>query len=1028
MKQKQKKNELHELATVNLKLENSQKMKLGRSFLIIFCLFFVSLNVFAQKGVAITGNVVDTNGLPLPGANVVEKGVSNGASSDFEGNFNLTLQSDNAVLIISYLGFFTQEITIGDQTNLAITLIEDASNLDEVVVVGYGSVKKKDLLGAVSSIKEEELLNRKSSDVVSSMRGLTSGVKITESGQPGSSASIVIRGLGSLTNNNPLFIIDGAYGGGDLGVNVEDIESIQVLKDAAAAAIYGSRAANGVVIITTKQGKAGKLKVKFDSQITVNWMPRYDLMDAETYKIYDDRAYDEAILAGVPGVTKRQDHFDGNTDWQEEMLDSGLLQNYNLSLSGGSKELKFYTSLNRLIDKGALYNTGYDKYGFRINSSGKKGIFSYGENFYYTKSNRILLNGNPWGDFIGIPPTIPVYDESNPGGFGYGDVDRANSYGRNPVAMQELSQRENSEEYFTGNIYGQLSLLDDALKAKFNVAYKSYFGTINSLRKSGSWVMGQGDDNAFLGYNSTKFSDILLEQTFDYKNQFGEHNVNAVLGGSYNKFHTEGRWITKQDPLMNGDEYITSLDAATGDATAGGGYGESALISFFGRVNYAYADKYLTQLTARRDGTSRLPEDTRWDNFYSGSLGWRISGEDFFDVSWINDLKLRGSYGMLGNSSIGFWDYQSVINTAPRAVFGSPEYKEIGMTQSRLSNNDLVWEKKSTGNIGFDLVAFDNRFSLTAEYFISKSEDLLVYLPILMTSGNEGGAPAVNAGSLENKGVELELGWKDEINDFSYTASFNVSHLKNKVLDLGYGQTVLYTGLAKTEIGKPLGSWYLYKMNGIFQSESDVNNHVNSSGQVIQPNALPGDIIYDDYNDDGIISSEDRQIVGSPWPDFELSLNLGAAYKGFDLAINSYGRFGQLVWNGTVASAGDFANNQNNFNGLKPWTQEHPVNDRPRIVYGDTRNSRGDQDRWLEDGSFFRISQITLGYNFPSLAGNKLGLENLRAAVSGQNLITFTKYSGLDPEFADSGIFEIGANYAAFPNPRSVQFALSFTF
>ncbi len=1028
MKQNQKKNELHGLADLYLKHRNPQKKGLGKAFLLMLCLFFVSINTYAQSGVTVNGKVTDVNGMPLPGANVVEKGNSNGASTDFDGKFSIRLQTDNSVLLFSYIGYLSREIVVGDQTNIVVTLGEDAAKLDEVVVIGYGSVKKKDLLGAVSTIKEDALSDRKSSDVVASMQGLTSGVKITESGQPGSSASIIIRGLGSLTNNAPLFIIDGAYGGDDLGVNVEDIESIQVLKDAASAAIYGSRAANGVVIITTKQGRIGKLKVKFDSQITLNWLPRYDLMDAETYKIYDDRAYDEAILSGVPGVTKRQDHFDGNTDWQEEMLDSGILQNYNVSFSGGSEELKLYTSLNRLIDKGALYNTGYDKYGFRINSSGKKGIFSYGENIYYTKSNRKLLNGNPWVNFIGIPPTIHVYDESNPGGFGYGDVDGANSYGLNPVAMQELWQRENEEEFFTGNIYGQLSLFEDALKAKFNVAYKSYIGSINSLRKSGSWVLGQGDDNAFLEYNNTKFSDILLEQTFDYKNQFGEHNLNAVIGGSYNKFRTDGRWITKQDPLRNGDKYITTLDAATGDATAGGSYGESALISFFGRVNYAYADKYLTQLTVRRDGTSRLPEDTRWGDFYSGSLGWRISGEDFFDVSWINDLKLRGSYGMLGNSSIGFWDYQSVINTAPRAVFGSPEYEEIGMTQSRLSNSDLVWEKKSTGNIGFDLVAFDNRFSLTAEYFISKSEDLLVYLPILMTSGNEGGAPAVNAGSLENKGVELELGWKDKINDFSYTASLNVSHLKNKVLDLGYGQTVLYTGLTKTEIGKPLGSWYLYKMNGIFQTESDVNNHVNSSGQIIQPNALPGDIIYDDYNDDGIISSEDRQIVGSPWADFELSLNIGAAYKGFDLAINSYGRFGQMVWNGTAARAGDFSNNQNNFNGLKPWTQEHPVNDRPRIVYGDTRNSRSDQDRWLEDGSFFRISQITLGYNFPSLVGNKLGLENLRAAVTGQNLITFTKYSGLDPEFADNGIFEIGANYGAFPNPRSVQFALLFTF
>ena len=391
-------------------------------------------------------------------------------------------------------------------------------------------------------------------------------------------------------------------------------------------------------------------------------------------------------------------------------------------------------------------------------------------------------------------------------------------------------------------------------------------------------------------------------------------------------------------------------------------------------------------------------------------------------------MKIRANYGTLGNSSIGYWDYQAAINTAPRAVLGNPENILIGMTQSRLSNNDLVWEKKTTANVGVDFLGLNNRLRLSAEYFMSRSDDLLVYLPILMSTGNEGGAPAVNAGSLENKGVEIEIGWTDKISDFEYSASLNVSHLNNKVLDLGYGQTVYNTSLAKTTIGEPLGMWYLYKMEGIFQNMDEIQSYVNSQGKVIQPNALPGDIKYDDYNDDGIISSEDRQIVGSPWPKLELGLSLGASYKGFDLAINGYGRFGQKVWNGAAATAGDFANNQNNFNGIVPWTQEHPVTDRPRIIFGDTRNSRSDQDRWLEDGSFFRISDITLGYTVPTKYIKKLGLERLRASVTLQNLITFTGYSGLDPEFADTGIFTIGADNCSFPNPRAVQFALSFTF
>jgi TonB-dependent starch-binding outer membrane protein SusC len=590
--------------------------------IIVFCLCMCSLNLYAQ--VSVTGTVNDNTGESLPGVSILAKDGDRtfGTTTDINGRYEIKV-NQGATLEFSFIGFTKQKVKVGTNNVINITLEPENEMLDEVVVIGYGSVKKKDLLGSISTVKEDALAERVSGNVVEAMRGLTSGVKITSSGQPGSSATINIRGLGSLTNNNPLFIIDGAYGGSDLGVNVEDIESIQVLKDASSAAIYGSRAANGVVIITTKQGKEGDLKVKFDSQLTLSWLPRYDLMDAETYKIYNDRAYDEAILAGVSGVTKRQNHYDGNTDWQDEMLGTGVLQNYNVSLSGGSKTVKYYASLNRMVDDGALYRTGYDKYGFRINTSGQKGIFSYGENFYYTKSDRKILNGNPWSDFIGMPPTIPVYDESHVGGYGYGDVDRANSYGLNSVAMQDLYIRNNEEEYLTGNIYGQISLFG-MFNAKLNVAYKSYMGVTNSLRKKGNWVMGQGDDAAHLGYDSAKNHDILIEQTYNFKHKFGKHDVNALFGITYNKFHEEKRWITKLDPLMIGDKYITSLDAATGNTTAGGSYGESALISYLGRINYSYADKYLAQVTARRDGTSRLPKNDRWGNFLSVSLGWRI--------------------------------------------------------------------------------------------------------------------------------------------------------------------------------------------------------------------------------------------------------------------------------------------------------------------------------------------------------------------------------------------------------------------
>lgn len=974
----------------------------------------------------VTGKIVDEEGNPLAGATITIPGTRKSAVSNAKGEFSIEVQQGQT-MEFSYTGYARQTINYSGQSMVEVHLKLVASDLNQAVVIGYGTIKKKDLTGAVSVIKSDALRDRTSEDIVTAMQGLASGVKVTSSGLPGQEASITIRGLGSLTNNTPLFVVDGLIGG-EAHLNPADVESIQILKDASSAAIYGSRAANGVVIITTKQGKEGVMRVQLDAGVTDEWLPRYNLMNADTWKKYDDMAYDNAISSGVAGVIHRQNHYDANTDWQNEVLKTGILQNYNVALSGGSRTGKYYISFNRLMDEGALYHTGYDRYGFRVNTSGQKGIFSYGENISYTKNNTKNLNGNPWADFIAISPTIPVKDSTHPGGYGYGDPDKANNYGRNLVAMQDLLIQNNPENILQGNVYGQVNLFK-MLTAKLNFAYINYLGTTNTLRKLGNWTMGQGSDEPYLGYQSYRSDNVLIEQTYAFKHKFGKHDIDALGGITYNTFKGNTNWETKLDPLVLGSQYITSLDAATGTATAGGSYDQWALISYLGRLNYSYEDKYLLQATLRRDGTSRLPEGNRWGDFASFSLGWRISQEAFFKVPFINDLKVRANYGTLGNSNIGYWDYQAVINTAPRAVFGNPETVAVGMTQSQLTNTNLKWERKTTSNIGFDAVLFDNRLSLTADYFNSKSKDLLVYLPILMSSGNEGGNPAVNAGSVSNNGIEIEAGWKDKIGkDFSWSASVNFSRIRNKILDLGYGRTVYYETLSRAQIGQPLGMFYLYKMQGIFQSADQIQKHVNAAGTVIQPNALPGDIIYDDYNGDGNISSEDRQIVGNPWPKFEAGLTLGAAYKGFDVGIVGYGRFSYDVWNGAAAAAADFANNENNFNGIVPWTPDNHVNNRPRIVFGDTRNSRADQSRWLEDGSFFRIRQIALGYTLPKETTRKAGLERARVGVTLQNMVTFTGYSGLDPEFNDPGIFTIGADNTSFPNPRSVLFSLSLTF
>lgn len=973
----------------------------------------------------ITGKVTSQDNEPLPGVNVLLKGTTIGTVTDVGGNYNIEVPDRNTALVFSFIGYTTQEISVNGRSTVDVTLTEHIESLDEVVVIGYGTVEKENLTGAVSVINTESLQPRESSDIAGALKGLASGIRVTSSGQAGASSTILIRGIGNLTNNNPLFIIDGLPTEGGLGLNMQDVESIQILKDASAAAIYGSRAANGVIIITTKKGKEGPLQVDFKAQVSSNWLPRHDLLNAEDYKRFNDMAYDEAIKYGIAG--QRQNHFEGSTDWQDEMLRTGIKENYNVSLSGGSKNATFFMSLNKLSDGGTLYGTSYDRYAFRVNTTAERGIFSFGQNLYAINNETDDMFGNPFANFVRMPPTIPVYDDTNPGGYGYGDPDRANSYALNPVAQQDIWSRINKGRSIKGNIYGQVNLFK-ALEAKLNFAYEGYSGHTNQMRKIGNWTMGQGTDRPWVARDTRTSQRIIVENTYNYKKTFDKHELDVLAGITSQNDHAETSWLNKLDPLIINDIYYNSLESATGTATGGGGVEEAVLMSYFGRVNYSYANKYLLSATVRKDGTSRLPKQTRWGTFPSIAAAWRISEEGFFGVDVIEDLKIRANYGVLGNANIGFWDFLPIMNNTPGAVFGSPEYTTIGTTQSQLVNQDLGWEKKVQSNFGIDASFLGNKLSLTADYFISDGRDLLVALPLLGTTGNNGGNPFVNAASLRNQGLEIDLGWRDNVNDFRYRASVNFTKIKNEVLDLGYGRDVYYTFLAKSEIGEPLASFYLYKTMGIFQSQEEINNYTNADGEIIQPTAVPGDIKYDDFNGDGIISSQDRQITGNPWPKFELGANLSAEWKNFDLLILGNGRFNYDVYNGSRATAGDFAGNQNNFRDLNPWSPTNTNTDQPRIIWGDTRNSRGDQDRWLEDGSYFRISEISLGYTFPERLVEKIASRELRMSVTLSNMITFTKYRGLDPEFRDAGIFDIGVDNNAYPNPRAVLLSLSYGF
>lgn len=984
-------------------------------------------SVVVQKE-EIKGKVTDESGVPLPGVSVVVKGTSEGTSTDINGEFLLSLDQRPLVLVVSFIGMETQEVKIGNLDRYVISLKYKESELGEVVVIGYGTIKKKDLTGAVSVIKSEEFKNVTALTVGDAMQGLVPGVNVRSGGAIGSEPVVEIRGLGNFSNNDPLYVIDGLPTTGNRDFNVNDIESIQVLKDASAAAIYGSRAGNGVIIIETKKGSEGPMKVTYTGKLSIDKLPMLDLMKRDEWINITNQAYENAIADGVPDVNGIPNWMDGNTDWNDAVFKTAVVQDHNLSFSGGSKNGKYLVSLNYYDNSGTVYGTSMNRYSVRVNTEGKKGILTIGENVAIT--NTFVENQNSIYskhiDVLRMLPVIPIYDENNFGGYGYGNEATARTFGSNPIASEDLIYKSDENLRIRGNLYATLDILK-SLQFKVNVGYETSRDNHKSLRKEGNWTLNQPFDPSVKYENKAKSESTLIENTLSYKDTFGKHEVNALAGNSYQNNYYEIIAAEKKNLVTIGDNYFDVIDAGTTDPNAWGSIGENSLLSYFGRLNYTYDSKYLMSATFRYDGSSKFIEENKWGFFPSVSMGWRMSQEKFFDVDWISDLKFRYSHGTLGNANIGDWDYVATLNSFPVAVFGNDQHLESGMTQIKLVNKDLKWEKQTQDNFGVDMAFLDNKLKINAEYFISTTKDVLTPMSILMSTGNDGGNPYVNAASLRNKGIELSAVWRDKKGDFSYSIGANLTRLRNEVLEFGYGKVEQYTWITKTEIGKPLAMFYTIRTDGIFQNDSEILAHKNSGGVLIQPNAKPGDIRYKDINDDGQINNDDREISGNPWPKFEIGLNGQLSYKNFDFSFAGFGAFGQDVYNGAASWMGGFSDNTNHLSGYKAWTPEDPNTSNPRVIYADNRNSRGEQDRFIEDGSYFRIRQMTLGYTF-DIPQIKEVFESLRVSVTGQNLITFTNYSGLDPEFKSPDMWVRGHDDASYPSPKSVVFSLSVQF
>lgn len=998
-----------------------------------------------SQDVTITGTVTDANSEPLVGVNVLVKGTTTGAITDIDGNFSVSGKK-GSTLVFSYIGMLTQEV-VYKGTALRVVMKDDSKALEEVVVIGYQTVKKSDLTGAVAVVDTKEMKKSAAGTLVSQMQGLATGINVRSSGRAGEDASIEIRGVGSLSNNSPLWVIDGMITDPGVDFNPADAESIQILKDASAAAIYGSRAANGVIIVTTKKGTKGPMKVNVSVKETLEWSPKFDLMNAAEYIKYNDIAYNEAIKDGIATVNSTQKHSQYDTNWQDEVLKTALVQDYNVSLSGGGDSGSYFVSAGYYNNDGVSYGNTFDRYSFRVNTQGKKGWFSFGENLAYSLTNTDPNQTNTYNDFLRMMPTIPIYDENNPGGYGYGDAAKYNTFGVNPIAREDLEYRHFRQNRLNGSLWLEFKPFE-FLSYKFNGGIDLYFYENSWFRGEGNWTQNQEHRDPESQKARDNTYNMLIEHTLNFNKDFGKHHVDAVVGTTYQHHEWEGLWASRLNfPMTGNGDYFTVLNAGQSNQQNSNSISENAMISYLGRANYVYDDKYYLTATFRRDGTSRLAKENRWGNFPSFSGAWRISKEEFFDVPWINDLKIRGNWGRLGNSSIGDWDYIGTINQSIVTVFGGAIVP--GSTQVKLVNAGLVWETKETVNVGFDASFLNQRLTVSAEYYNSKTSDVLAETPIAISTGNQGGSPWKNAASLRNKGFEFTFGWKDQISGFKYSALLNVTTMDNEVLSLGRDgseRNFIDSGQARTEPGRSLAEFYLRKTDGIFRTQEEIDNYVTKGNHVPGPNEdkVPagtpimiegkrpqlGDVKYLDLNDDGQITDIDRDYCGSPWAKMQMSLVLNAEWKNFDFSMMWNGQFGNKIYNVSRWQGHLFADNSNYIRfekGEEPY-QVNPNSNTPRIIYGDFRNSR-DADRFLENGSYFRMKNISIGYNFKQKWLTNLGVEKLRLFATGSNLITITGYSGLDPDFKGANsVWNSGTDSFAYPNTRSVMFGLDLTF
>ena len=1052
-----------------------KKTQAFRYMLSVGCLlFFFSIGMFAQQQ-TVKGVVKDVTGEPIIGASVLVKGTNNGTITNLDGAFSLSNVEEGVEIEITYVGYLPQ-IVKATIAPLNIILREDTKTLDEIVVIGYGTQKKSVVTASIAKVSSEDLSRTSPTRVDNALKGLAAGVQVTTlNGQPGASSRVRVRGIGTINNSDPLYIIDGMpVDGGIDNINPADIASIEVLKDAASGAVYGARAANGVVLVTTKKGSIGKTKVSYD--FSYGWQSAWkkrDMLNATQYATLMNEAAD---YAGEAPRYEQVASLGSGTNWQDALFyDNAPVQNHQLSISGASEKVNYYFSLG-YYDQDGIIGGNYDASNYQrlsLRSNTMYTLFDESEqrnwlkkmtfsmNIAYSRVNSVgvtagSLTGSPLGDALFMDPTMSVYakDESELQNYDrntYGDPIYDKRSGQllsmpssdfnelaNPLARLSLPYEKNNSDKIIATLAAELSVWDH-LKYKFSWGSDLAFWGKDGWNHPHYLNKNATNDKSKVWSEMNRGYTWQIENVLTYDKTFGVHSFAVVLGQSAKKYTGRGLKGDAMDMIEYiGDkanlDFTTGLQSAGKRNATGGAFDPTTLASYFGRLSYNYDERYMLQVTVRRDGSSNFGPNNKWATFPSVSLGWNITNEKWMDQrpSWLTNTKLRLSWGKNGNENIGAFRYMANVAIGNYYVFGTPGYQSIvmGSKPSGTPNKDLKWEESEQYDAGLDFGFFNNALTFTVDYFYKKTNGMLKEMSIPSYLGES--KPWGNVGSMKNEGVELELGYKFNKGDWNFGISANASYLKNELINLGnadgfemYDNVHQIGNVSRAENGMPYPYFYGYKTNGIFQNKEQIDAYVNDKGQKLQPNAVPGDVIFVDFDKNGEINDKDKTMIGKGTPDWTFGLNLNASWKNIDFSMLLSGAMGQEIMDVTRRLDCRYVNLPAEF--MNRWHGEGTSNTMPRFSWANNNDNWRVSDLYVHNGSYARIKNIQLGYTLPSYLTQKIFIQKLRFYVAAENLLTMTSYKGLDPELnGDERSNGIDRGY--YPQARTFTVGVNLNF